>query len=144
MIKEKIKIILSLRDRPHHIAISFGIGVFIGMTPLLGIHTILGLAVSSIFRLNRLVTLMGVFITNPWTIVPIYTFGTWIGIKLLGNNESIGAIEWKSLNLLTIVSDLKELLPPFVAGTFFIGALSSLVSYTSILLLLKIKKVQNG
>jgi uncharacterized protein (DUF2062 family) len=52
-------------------------GVFIGMSPLLGIHTVLGLFAASVLRLNRLITLVGVYVTNPWTIVPIYSFGTW-------------------------------------------------------------------
>jgi hypothetical protein len=35
--------------------------------------------------------------------------------------------------------ELKELLMPFIAGTFFIGAISSVVSYFFILYLLKRK-----
>ena len=66
------------------IALAFSVGIFVGMSPLFGIHTILGLILAWIFSLNKFVTIVGVYITNPWTIVPIYTFATWFGGKLLG------------------------------------------------------------
>jgi uncharacterized protein (DUF2062 family) len=128
-----------LKEDPHNVAASFGVGVFIGMSPLLGIHTVLGLLVASLFKLNRLVTIVGVYITNPWTIIPIYTFGTWVGMKLLRVEGLVTNIDWSDLSMSNVAGELKELLMPFIAGTFFIGAISSVVSYFFILYLLKRK-----
>jgi uncharacterized protein (DUF2062 family) len=99
------------------------------MSPLLGIHTILGLAVASLFRLNKFVTIVGVYITNPWTIVPIYTFSTYIGARLLGIKKIMPNIDWHNLSLIKIFSELSELLIPFLVGTTFMGILSGLLSY---------------
>ncbi len=136
-LREKFQFILTLKENPHNVAVSFSVGVFIGMSPLLGIHTVLGLLVASLFKLNRLVTIVGVYITNPWTIIPIYTFGTWMGMKLLGVEGIVTNIRWSSLSMSTVAGELKELLMPFIAGTFFIGAVSSIIGYFLILVLLK-------
>lgn len=99
------------------------------MSPLLGIHTILGLIVATLFRLNKFVTIVGVYITNPWTIVPIYTFSTYVGAKLLGIEKIMPNIDWHNLSLTKIVSELSDLLIPFLIGTTFIAILSGLLSY---------------
>ena len=132
-----MRLVLSLRENPRHVATSFGVGVFIGMSPLLGIHTLLGLVVSSLFRLNRFVTIVGVYITNPWTIVPIYTFGTWAGVKLVGSDVTLHSISWSSLTFSTVTEELGELFVPFVVGTFFIGTISAVLGYIIIYILLK-------
>lgn len=110
-------------------ALSFSIGVFIGMSPLLGIHTILGLTVATLFRLNKFVTIVGVYLTNPWTIVPIYTFSTYVGAKLLGIKKIMPNIDWHNLSLTKIVSELSDLVIPFLVGTTFVAILSGLLSY---------------
>lgn len=136
-IRERFRLLLTLKDKPNHIAASFSVGVFIGMSPLLGVHTVLGLIVASLFKLNRLVTIIGVYITNPWTIVPIYTFGTWIGMKLLGVRGIITKIEWTSLSCSNFLEELRELFVPFIAGTFFLGIVSSVIAYIFTYWLLK-------
>ncbi len=110
------------------------------MSPLLGIHTLLGLLVASLLKLNRLVTIVGVYVTNPWTIIPIYTFGTWVGMKLLGVDGIVSNINWSNLSMNNVAGELKELLMPFITGTFFIGAISSVASYFLILYILKRKQ----
>lgn len=137
LIRDRLRTVLAVKDNPHHTALSFSLGVFIGMSPLLGIHTILGLLFAAIFRLNKLVTIMGVYVTNPWTIIPIYTFCTWIGMKLLRLEGIIDKIQWKSLSFFTITEGLKGLLLPFVVGTLFVGMMSSLISYGIIFVLVR-------
>ena len=127
--RDKLGQILTIRESPHRIGLAFGIGVFIGMSPLLGLHTVLGIAVAWQFRLNKLVTLLGVYITNPWTIIPIYTFGTWVGAKLLGITHIIPDVDWGNVTFRILLNDLRHLLAPFVVGTFFIGAISSVIGY---------------
>lgn len=126
---DRVSAILSIDDSPQKIAISFAIGIFIGMSPLLGIHTILGIVVASLFRLNKFVTIVGVYITNPWTIIPIYSFATWFGAKLLGIEKIIPNINWSDLEFAILINDLKFLLIPFVVGSTLLGILSGLTGY---------------
>ncbi len=127
--RDRIRQILSVRESPEKIAAAFAVGVFIGMSPLLGIHTVLGIAVAWILKLNRLVTLVGVFVTNPWTIVPIYTFGTWLGIKMLRTELIIPAIDWSNLTLKVLLSDFKPFIAPFFVGSTALGLVSAVLSY---------------
>lgn len=128
-IRDNIRYILTIKGSPHSIAIAFSIGVFIGMSPLLGLHTVLALTVASILRLNRMVTLAGAYLTNPWTIVPIYSFSTWFGVKITGYEEMIPDIDFHSINILNIFKVLKSLLFPFIVGSTVLGFISALFSY---------------
>jgi uncharacterized protein (DUF2062 family) len=105
------------------------VGILIGMSPLFGIHTVLGLLVAWLFGLNKFVTIVGVFITNPWTIVPIYTFGTWIGAQILGVHDFIPDIDWNHLSLRELARSFRPLLMPFLVGSSLLGVISSALSY---------------
>jgi len=122
-------------------ATAFAIGVFIGMSPLLGLHTVLGLLAAWLFRLNRLITMVGVFVTNPWTIVPIYSFGTWLGARIIGMNKIIPVIHWTDITLLGFFKEFRPLLLPFIIGNTAIGLISAVVSY---LLIYKAVKKYRG
>jgi len=99
------------------------------MSPLLGIHTLLGLAVAWLFKLNRFITLIGVYITNPWTIVPIYSFGTWVGAKIVRIDHIIPDIDWSSVTLLGFIKEFSPLILPFITGTTLLGIVSAVISY---------------
>ena len=128
-IRDRLRQILTIKEPPGRIALAFAIGVFIGMSPLLGVHTILGIIVAWIFRLNKFVTIVGVFITNPWTIVPIYTFGTWVGAKLLGVHWMMPDIDWAHLSMNDLIHSFGPLLMPFVVGSTILGVISGGLSY---------------
>lgn len=128
-LRDKLREVVRVKDSPRKIAISFAIGVLIGMSPFLGIHTVMGIIVAWLFKLNKFVTIIGVYITNPWTIVPIYTFATWFGAKLLGIDSIIPSINWNDIKLADIIKELGTLLWPFVVGTTLLGFLSAIVGY---------------
>lgn len=128
-LRDKLSAIFSIKDSPKKIAASFAVGVFIGMSPILGLHTVLGIAAAWIFRLNKFVTIIGVYVTNPWTIVPIYTFATWLGAKLLGIKKIIPAINWNDISFAYLVKKMGHLLLPFLVGTTLLGLLSAIAGY---------------
>ena len=132
-IRDKLRQILSVKESPRRIALAFSLGVFIGMSPLLGIHTVLGLMFAWMFRLNKFVTVVGVYITNPWTIVPIYTFSTWVGAKLLGIDSIIPHIDWSHLSMKELTHSFGPLLLPFLLGSTLLGVVSGCLSYVVVL-----------
>lgn len=136
-LRDKVRLLFSVKDTPHRISIAFAVGIFIGISPLFGVHTILGILVAHLFRLNRFVTIIGVYITNPWTIIPIYTFCTWVGAKCLGIQKILPDIDWGHITFSTLLKDLGPLLKPFLLGTVIIGLLASVVSYAIIYKVLK-------
>lgn len=128
-LRTKILGITSVNETPKKIAASFAIGIFIGMSPLLGLHTVLGIAAAWLFRLNKIITITGVYITNPWTIIPIYTFSTWFGAKLLGIKDIVPNINWNDMTPVYFINEMEPVLLPFVFGTTFFGILSAVIGY---------------
>jgi uncharacterized protein len=138
--RTKLRELLSIDEPPHKIAAAFAMGVFIGMSPFLGIHTLLGLTIAWHFKLNKLVTVMGVFVTNPWTIVPIYTFGTWVGARLMGIDSVIPVIDWSHITFFGFLEKFSHLLLPFIIGNMFMSFLSAVISYFVIYRIIKISR----
>ncbi len=99
------------------------------MSPLLGLHTVIGLLVAWVFKLNKFVSIAGVYVTNPWTIIPIYSFGIWLGAKLLLLDQIVPDIDWADLSIQNLLHALGPLLLPFILGTTVLGAVSGLLSY---------------
>ena len=128
-IRDKFREILKVHETPHRIAIAFALGVFMGISPLLGLHTIGAFFLAWLLKLNRLVAVVGVYVTNPWTIVPIYSFCIWVGARLTGLERIIPAVEWDDVSLMVFMSELKHLIIPFLLGTIIVGSLSAIISY---------------
>src|SRR4030067_3096057 len=96
-LRDKFRGIFQAKESPHRIAMSFALGVFWGMSPLLGIHTIGAFFTAWLLGLNRFVAVVGVYVTNPWTIVPIYSFSLLVGARVVGIKEILPAIDWNSV-----------------------------------------------
>ena len=127
--RDRLREVIKLRESPHKVALAFATGVFIGMSPLLGLHTLLGFVVAWIFRLNPFALLAGVYITNPWTVVPIYTFSTYVGAQCLGIEQIIPKIDWSDITFINLMNDLEPLLMPFIFGTLLTGSITAIISY---------------
>jgi len=140
--RDQFRGIFQVKESPHRIALAFALGVFMGISPLLGLHYIGGIMLAWLFRLNKLVAAIGVTVNNPWTIVPISSFCAWFGAKLLGINQVLPAVDWNSLSLthiiskmtdmdsfLIIIDKLMPLIKSFFVGSFIICILSAIISY---------------
>jgi len=75
--------VLHIDDTPHRIALGIGLGFFVAWTPTIGFQMALVLLLATAFKANRLVGLPIVWISNPFTIAPIFFPNYWIGRKLL-------------------------------------------------------------
>lgn len=128
-LREKLFSIFRIKDTPHRLAAAFAVGLFIGMSPLLGLHTVLGIFAAWALRLNKMATIVGVYVTNPWTIIPIYTFSTWAGAKCLGLGPIMPHIDWKHLTLANLLNEFRPMLLPFIAGSLLVGGISAIVGY---------------
>jgi uncharacterized protein (DUF2062 family) len=85
-LKKVARTILQLNDTPESIALGVALGLFVGLTPTMGIQILEATIITTLFRANRIAGIMMVFITNPFTFVPIYWLDYRIGVALLGMN----------------------------------------------------------
>ena len=136
--------LLRIDDSAESIALGTAIGVFIAMTPTVGIQMILVLIVCAFVPANRLAGLVTVYISNPLTLVPIYYVDYLAGIWALGE-EGIGYQEFEtqidfalenareagivsqSYELLGILS--RELMGPMMLGGALIGLVLAIPTY---------------
>ncbi len=137
--KELVRKLLHIEDTPERTALAYSAGIFLGFSPLVGFHTLMGLAVAFLFRLNRVAVLLGVWSNTPWWIVPFYSAATWVGMWVVGFQVGQeGTVEvfrlgmergflrssfWASL------ASQSGLLLSFTVGSLILAILLSLAAY---------------
>jgi len=74
--------ILHVDDSPERIARGIAVGVFIGYLPLMGIQMVLAWATAALFKANKVMAVLGAWISNPATAIiiyyPSYRLGRWL------------------------------------------------------------------
>ena len=126
--RDALKSLLHLKDPPHRTALAFGAGVFIAFSPLLGLHTVIAIAIAFLFRLNKVAVLAGAWI-NAWALAPCYAFGTFMGALLLGVDAGdLKAIDW-SQGIGALSSTLSTLFWPIMLGNTVLGLVVAAPAY---------------
>jgi uncharacterized protein (DUF2062 family) len=75
---------VKIRGRPREIALGFALGIFIGMTPTMGIQMPIAVFFAAMLRWSKISAAFGVWITNPFTSPFVYGLTYIAGAKLLG------------------------------------------------------------
>jgi hypothetical protein len=134
--------LLALDESPQRIALAFAVGVFLAFSPFLGLHTLLGLGIAFLFGLNRVAMLVGLFVNNPWTLVPIYGVATYVGGLFVGfpGRVSLPEIGWNQLwnaNFWIGLASQWRILIPTLLGSLILSVIFAALSYPLALYLLK-------
>jgi uncharacterized protein (DUF2062 family) len=79
--------------------------------------------------LSKFVILTASLINNPWTMVPLYGFCIWFGVKITGSTVEVPRIAWNELTFSNTYSILKPYFWAYVAGTLVLGTIAALLSY---------------
>ncbi|RME04263.1 MAG: DUF2062 domain-containing protein [Planctomycetota bacterium] len=141
-LRKYVRFILQLEDTPESIARGVAIGMFVAMTPTVGLQMLIVVFISFFIQLNRLAGIVMVYISNPFTLVPIYWLDYLTGAYLFGYElvswkefQSIFQLEetvfyrqfWEFLgNCLSLGA---EVLAPMFLGGIFWGAVLGLPLY---------------
>jgi len=126
-IRERIHEAISAETDERSLAAGFAVGVFFSFTPLVSLHMVLALIVAVVFRLNKVATIAGAWVNNPYTMPFVFygcfRFGEWI----LGMR-----IPSPSFESYTLKSLLKAAVPyaaPLFLGTTVVGLAAAAVAY---------------
>ena len=92
--RARLTAVLHLDEDPSRLAMGMAVGVFIGITPLYGLHTLLALIAASGFRLNKAATITGAWLNLPWFAPFVYGFSLKLGDSILSGNVSLS---WMSI-----------------------------------------------
>jgi uncharacterized protein (DUF2062 family) len=75
--------LLHTHDTPQRTAVAYALGIFFGFSPMLGLHTVLGLVFAFAFNLNRVAVLLGIYSNLPWILPAYYSLATLLGATIL-------------------------------------------------------------
>ncbi|MBL7000797.1 MAG: DUF2062 domain-containing protein [Gammaproteobacteria bacterium] len=107
-------------------------GLFCAMMPI-PFQMLLAAFVAILFRVNILIAVPTVWITNPFTMPPIFYFCYQVGVLLLGSPET-SQFNFE-LSFAWLASELLLIWEPFLLGCFVMGTVSALLGYSLIRLL---------
>lgn len=115
-----------LQGDPRYIATGMAIGVFVGVTPTIPLHTVIAIAVAFILRGSKPAAAIGVWFANPITI-PFFYIGSFkLGAFIL--NRSIPFdVKFESITaLMTLGLDVTIAM---IVGGAILGILPAIVAY---------------
>ncbi|MDJ0782253.1 MAG: DUF2062 domain-containing protein [Desulfosarcinaceae bacterium] len=118
---------LKLRGDPHAIAMGLAFGVFVGLTPLMGLHSVIAVAGAALLKWSKIAALIGVFVTNPVTAPLIYPLTYTLGATILGNPVTIASSG--GLDLGDLVHSSPQVLSNLFVGGAIVGLAGGAVSY---------------
>lgn len=121
---------LKIRGHPRAIALGFALGILIGMTPFMGLHTIVAVAVAALFKWNKISAAISVWVTNAVTAPFIYYATYLVGARIMGIER---AFQLKEINSLSAVHNLilktPEIVWAMIVGGMVIGLPLAAVGY---------------
>jgi uncharacterized protein len=138
-----LRAILMLDDTPHSIALGTAIGMFVGMTPTVGVQMLIVLCIAFLtrpfFHFNRVAAVLTVYVTNPLTIVPVYWFNYCVGTLFVQETvtyerfssilEYRGFSEWTN----TVSHLLSDVGLPLLTGSLIVAVICSLGTYPAMI-----------
>lgn len=126
-IREKIHEAISAETDEWSIAAGFAVGVFFSFTPLLSLHMVLALIVAVVFRFNKVATVAGAWVNNPYTMPFVFygcfRFGEWI----LGMR--IPPPSFESYSLPNLLKAAVPYAAPLFLGTTIVGLAAAALGY---------------
>lgn len=128
--------LLLQEQSPRKLAFSICLGIYIALSPFVGMHTLMKIIFSRLFMLNFTVLFtVSTLINNPWTMVPVYGMGHYFGMLLFGW-FNIDALGWDPVWLSSYNAVLQKYigisgfsLSAFLVGGNVLGIVMSVVMY---------------
>ncbi len=159
--KGRLKRLLQLDGTPESIALGTAFGLFIGMTPTVGIQMIIILLVSMVIPINRMAGLLTVYISNPLTVIPIYWLDYWVGLQCLARKgksfdefksfwqqmegqAQANAEGWYQVGLELLRSIGNDVLGPLFLGGALVGLVIALPAYPMTIRMVNAYRSQMG
>jgi len=142
--------LLHVHDTPERTARSFAIGVAVGFSPFLGLHTALGLALAFALNLNRVAVLLGIWINLPWFIAPFYALATAFGAWILRTGMPADFMEhlsriWETPGMVDRLQALgaffQPLLPAYLLGSSILASILAVAAYFVSLWFIRTRKI---
>ena len=117
---------IRLRGSAEEVARGMALGIFIGMTPTMGIQMPIAFFAAMLLKENKLAAMLGVWISNPVTALPLYTFNFQLGKYVLGTPD-LAMPHFSSLQ--EILKLGHDFILPLAVGSIIAGTVAAGVAY---------------
>jgi uncharacterized protein len=119
--------ILRLKGQPEEVAGGVAIGVFVGMTPTVPLHTVLAVLIAYLFRKSKLAAAMGVWVSNPLFLPFVYFLDYKLGRVITRTNPPSFAVSDFSIHKMIELG--WGISFPLIVGGFVLGLICAIPSY---------------
>lgn len=121
---------LKIRGQPREIALGFALGLFVGMTPFIGLHTVMAVPLAALLKWNKISAAVAVWFTNAATAPFIYSITYVVGARIAGIKQ---AFSWKDIESFSAVYRLilqaPEMIWAMVIGGVILGLPLAVAGY---------------
>jgi len=104
---------------------AFSLGLFLAFIPL-PVHAIVATLLALLFRLNIPAAIVGTFLANPVTVVPMFVWAYWMGCQALMLSPAPIHFE---MSWAWFTTELIPIWKPFLLGCFISGLTIALLGY---------------
>lgn len=121
---------IMIRGEPREVALGFALGIFVGMTPTVGVQTPIAIFIAALFKWGKLPAAIGVWISNPLTVPLIYSVTYIIGAKLLSLDPVFNmplSPTWSTLKVM--IQKAPQAFGAMTAGGALLGIPLAIISY---------------
>lgn len=139
-----IRWVVKLRGSTKAIAGGLGLGTFIAFTPTMGVQIVIALFLATLVNVNRPAAVIPVWITNPVTMAPMYTFNYWVGCFfwegppvrevskiLLDITKNVASLDFLELpsHAMDFMQMGRDIIIPLFIGCTLVGAICGTLAY---------------
>jgi len=128
---------LKIRGKPREIALGFGLGLFVGMTPFFGLHTVIAVPLAALFKWNKISAAISVWFTNAATAPIIYSITYLVGARIIGIQKGF---DWAEIDSFSAVYQLilktPEIVWAMIVGGVILGLPLSIAGYYIVFLVM--------
>ncbi len=141
-VASKLLGIVRQKDPPHKIALGLALGIFVGFLPIMGIQMVVVSLIAIPFRANLKGALVGVWMSNPLTFIPLY-YGNYLFGRMFVSTQAVGwkefagtithASDWNWTTIRSSLANLvdmgSDILLPLWVGSAILAVLFSIPVY---------------
>ena len=123
---------LKIRGHPREISLGFALGLFVGMSPFMGLHTAIAVLLAALFKWNKFSAALAVWISNPFSAPVIYGLTYIVGAKVLAYENSYTLPPQFDLDaLLDIIRSAPDIIGVLIVGGLVMGIPLAVAGYFS-------------
>jgi uncharacterized protein (DUF2062 family) len=122
---------LKIRGTPREIALGLALGLFVGMTPFMGVQMAIAAFFAALFKWNKISAAAGVWISNPLSAPFIYGLTYITGAWVMGIHPHMAAMppDFGFSSLVIMLKQTPEILTRLIVGGIVIGIPLAVIGY---------------